>query len=160
MSATHRLRHRHIVSGLVYGLNIRVSYRSNRSAALLKLNKVAKALADADAAIARDPQWDKGFFRKAAALEFTDSSFMAPSSGCNLSSLHTWIETCRHRPQRAGAAVRAHRRGGDIGAAGGAEAGPCGRRHAIRRLCQRPPAAPAAGPASCTTLRQADVFVG
>ncbi len=72
MSATHRLRHRHIVSGLVYGLNIRVSYRSNRSAALLKLNKVAKALADADAAIARDPQWDKGFFRKAAALEAQD----------------------------------------------------------------------------------------
>lgn len=45
---------------------------SNRSAALLKLNKVAKALADADAAIERDPKWDKGHFRKAAALEAQD----------------------------------------------------------------------------------------
>lgn len=45
---------------------------SNRSAALLKLNKVAKALADAEAAIERDPKWDKGYFRKAAALEAQD----------------------------------------------------------------------------------------
>lgn len=45
---------------------------SNRSAALLKLNKVAKALADAEAAVERDPAWDKGHFRKAAALEAQD----------------------------------------------------------------------------------------
>jgi tetratricopeptide (TPR) repeat protein len=45
---------------------------SNRSAALLKLNKVAKALSDAEAAIQREPEWDKGYFRKAAALEAQD----------------------------------------------------------------------------------------
>jgi tetratricopeptide (TPR) repeat protein len=45
---------------------------SNRSAALLKLNKVAKALSDAEAAIDREPEWDKGYFRKAAALEAQD----------------------------------------------------------------------------------------
>lgn len=42
---------------------------SNRSAALLKLNKVQKALADADDCIKLRSDWDKGFFRKAAVLE-------------------------------------------------------------------------------------------
>jgi tetratricopeptide (TPR) repeat protein len=59
---------------------------SNRSAALLKLNKVAKALSDADAAIQRQPDWDKGYFRKAAALEAQDKleevRFPAECGGC------------------------------------------------------------------------------
>ncbi|KAF8059431.1 TTC1 [Scenedesmus sp. PABB004] len=42
---------------------------SNRSAALLKLNKVAKALADAEAAVRLDPGWDKAHMRMALALE-------------------------------------------------------------------------------------------
>jgi hypothetical protein len=33
---------------------------------------VAKALSDAEAAIEREPEWDKGYFRKAAALEAQD----------------------------------------------------------------------------------------
>jgi len=43
--------------------------RSNRSAALLQLSKTAKALADAEECIRLRPDWDKGYFRKAAALE-------------------------------------------------------------------------------------------
>ncbi|KAL6780504.1 TPR6 [Auxenochlorella protothecoides x Auxenochlorella symbiontica] len=42
---------------------------SNRSAALLNLNKVTKALADAEACISLRPDWDKGYFRKGLALE-------------------------------------------------------------------------------------------
>eukprot|EP00850_Spirogloea_muscicola_P018577 SM000172S03050 [mRNA] locus=s172:34492:36672:+ [translate_table: standard] len=42
---------------------------SNRSAALLHLSKVTRALADAEAAIALQPEWDKGYFRKGSALE-------------------------------------------------------------------------------------------
>ncbi|KAG2454526.1 hypothetical protein HYH02_000373 [Chlamydomonas schloesseri] len=45
---------------------------SNRSAALLKLNKVTKALEDAETAIRLKPEWEKGYFRKAAALEVAD----------------------------------------------------------------------------------------
>ncbi len=33
---------------------------------------MAKALSDAEAAIQREPGWDKGYFRKAAALEAQD----------------------------------------------------------------------------------------
>lgn len=43
--------------------------RSNRSAALLQLSKTGKALADAEECIRLRPDWDKGYFRKAAALE-------------------------------------------------------------------------------------------
>lgn len=42
---------------------------SNRSASLLKLNKVAKALSDAEAAIKLKPDWDKAHTRKGAAAE-------------------------------------------------------------------------------------------
>lgn len=50
----------------------RLSARSNRSAALLKLSKASKALADAEECIKLRPEWEKGFFRKAAALEVMD----------------------------------------------------------------------------------------
>lgn len=42
---------------------------SNRSAALLKLNKHAKALADAEECVKLDPTWDKGWMRKGMVLE-------------------------------------------------------------------------------------------
>lgn len=42
---------------------------SNRSAALLKLNKLAKALADAEECVKLDPAWDKGWVRKGMVLE-------------------------------------------------------------------------------------------
>jgi len=42
---------------------------SNRSAALLKLNKVQKALADAEQCIECRKDWEKGYFRKACILE-------------------------------------------------------------------------------------------
>jgi hypothetical protein len=42
---------------------------SNRSAALLKLNKVAKALADAEDCVKLDPAFHKGYMRMALALE-------------------------------------------------------------------------------------------
>ncbi|KAK9829175.1 hypothetical protein WJX72_004328 [[Myrmecia] bisecta] len=45
---------------------------SNRSASLLKLNKVTKALADAEQCIACRPDWEKGYFRKACVLEAMD----------------------------------------------------------------------------------------
>ncbi|KAL4857231.1 Small glutamine-rich tetratricopeptide repeat-containing protein beta [Chlorella vulgaris] len=42
---------------------------SNRCAALLKLSKTTKALADAEECIRLRPDWDKGYFRKGAVLE-------------------------------------------------------------------------------------------
>ena len=42
---------------------------SNRSAALAHLNKLPKALADAEVCIRLQPEWDKGYFRKGSALE-------------------------------------------------------------------------------------------
>ncbi|KXZ55488.1 hypothetical protein GPECTOR_2g1037 [Gonium pectorale] len=45
---------------------------SNRSAALLKLNKVTKAMEDAEMCISLKPEWEKGYFRKGAVLEATD----------------------------------------------------------------------------------------
>ena len=42
---------------------------SNRSAALLKLNKMAKALADAEECIKSRQDWEKGYFRKGNVLE-------------------------------------------------------------------------------------------
>lgn len=42
---------------------------SNRSAALLKLKKVTKAMEDADKCVALKPDWEKGYFRRAAVLE-------------------------------------------------------------------------------------------
>ncbi|GIL52402.1 hypothetical protein Vafri_8286 [Volvox africanus] len=42
---------------------------SNRSAALLKLNKVTKAMEDAEKCISLKPDWEKGYFRKGAVLE-------------------------------------------------------------------------------------------
>eukprot|EP00245_Coleochaete_scutata_P006768 TRINITY_DN21549_c0_g1_i1.p1 TRINITY_DN21549_c0_g1~~TRINITY_DN21549_c0_g1_i1.p1 ORF type:complete len:324 (+),score=72.67 TRINITY_DN21549_c0_g1_i1:59-1030(+) len=42
---------------------------SNRSAAFLELSKVTKALADADMTIKLKPTWEKGYFRRACALE-------------------------------------------------------------------------------------------
>jgi stress-induced-phosphoprotein 1 len=42
---------------------------SNRSAALLKLNKLAKALSDAEECVKLDPTWDKGWMRKGMVLE-------------------------------------------------------------------------------------------
>jgi tetratricopeptide (TPR) repeat protein len=42
---------------------------SNRSAALTQINKLPKALADAEECIRLDPEWDKGYFRKGAVLE-------------------------------------------------------------------------------------------
>ncbi|PNH04208.1 Protein STIP1 [Tetrabaena socialis] len=45
---------------------------SNRSAALLKLNKVSKALEDAEKCISLRPDWEKGYFRKAGVLEAQD----------------------------------------------------------------------------------------
>ena len=41
----------------------------NRSAALLHLNKYSRALSDAEECIRLNPDWDKGYFRRAAALE-------------------------------------------------------------------------------------------
>ena len=43
--------------------------RSNRSTALLQLHKLSKALADADECIKLRPDWDKGYYRRGAALE-------------------------------------------------------------------------------------------
>ena len=45
---------------------------SNRSAALLKLKKAGKALEDAEECIKQRPEWDKGHYRKALALELTE----------------------------------------------------------------------------------------
>ena len=45
---------------------------SNRSAALLQLSKTTKALADAEECIRLRPDWDKGYFRRAAVLEALD----------------------------------------------------------------------------------------
>lgn len=42
---------------------------SNRSAALLHLNKVAKALADAEECVKLDPAFHKGWMRKGLVLE-------------------------------------------------------------------------------------------
>ena len=42
---------------------------SNRCAALLKLQKAAKALTDADTCIRLKPDWEKGHYRKAMVLE-------------------------------------------------------------------------------------------
>lgn len=42
---------------------------SNRCAALLKLQKAGKALADADTCIRLKPEWEKGHYRKAMVLE-------------------------------------------------------------------------------------------
>mmetsp|Transcript_24998 Transcript_24998/g.54365 ORF Transcript_24998/g.54365 Transcript_24998/m.54365 type:complete len:322 (+) Transcript_24998:211-1176(+) len=42
---------------------------SNRSAALLKLKKVTKAMEDAEECIKLRPEWEKGYFRKGAVLE-------------------------------------------------------------------------------------------
>ena len=42
---------------------------SNRCAALLKLQKAGKALADADTCIRLKPDWEKGYYRKAMVLE-------------------------------------------------------------------------------------------
>ncbi len=42
---------------------------SNRSVALLKLKKVSKALDDAEECIRLRPEWEKGYFRKAAVQE-------------------------------------------------------------------------------------------
>jgi tetratricopeptide (TPR) repeat protein len=42
---------------------------SNRSAALLQLNKVTKAISDAEECIRLRPEWEKGYFRKGNALE-------------------------------------------------------------------------------------------
>ena len=42
---------------------------SNRSAALMQLNKLDKAVKDAEECILLEPEWDKGYFRKGAALE-------------------------------------------------------------------------------------------
>jgi hypothetical protein len=36
---------------------------------LLKLNKLAKALADAEECVKLDPSWDKGWMRKGMVLE-------------------------------------------------------------------------------------------
>mmetsp|Transcript_4159 Transcript_4159/g.4785 ORF Transcript_4159/g.4785 Transcript_4159/m.4785 type:complete len:322 (-) Transcript_4159:447-1412(-) len=44
-------------------------YYSNRSGAFFMLNKVSKAISDADMAIKLKPTWDKGYFRKGCALE-------------------------------------------------------------------------------------------
>ena len=49
--------------------NLRFGTCSNRSAALLKLNKVQKALADAEQCIQLRKDWEKGYFRKAVVLE-------------------------------------------------------------------------------------------
>lgn len=45
---------------------------SNRCAALLKMNKVSKALADADQCIKLKPEWDKGYFRKGSVHEVVE----------------------------------------------------------------------------------------
>jgi tetratricopeptide (TPR) repeat protein len=45
---------------------------SNRSAALLHVNKLSKALTDADQCIRLEPEWDKGHYRRGAALEALD----------------------------------------------------------------------------------------
>lgn len=48
------------------------SHHSNRSASLLKLKKVTKALEDAEECIRLRPEWEKGYYRKAAVLEEQD----------------------------------------------------------------------------------------
>lgn len=53
-------------------LTVTFHTRSNRSAAVLQLNKVSKALADAEECINLRSDWDKGYFRRAAALEKMD----------------------------------------------------------------------------------------
>uniref|UniRef100_A0A7R9Z794 Uncharacterized protein n=1 Tax=Chlamydomonas euryale TaxID=1486919 RepID=A0A7R9Z794_9CHLO len=47
---------------------------SNRSAALLKLSKLSKAMDDAAMCIQLRPEWEKGYFRKAAVLEAEDKN--------------------------------------------------------------------------------------
>ena len=51
------------------GLRLWQHFCSNRCAAFLKLNKVTKALSDAEACIGLKPEWEKGFFRKGCVLE-------------------------------------------------------------------------------------------
>jgi tetratricopeptide (TPR) repeat protein len=46
-----------------------VCYCSNRAAALLKLNKLPKAWADAEQAMQLNPDWEKGYMRAAAVAE-------------------------------------------------------------------------------------------
>jgi stress-induced-phosphoprotein 1 len=46
--------------------------RSNRSAAHLRLKDFEEALSDAEACVTLQPSWDKGHFRKGAALENID----------------------------------------------------------------------------------------
>jgi hypothetical protein len=43
--------------------------RSNRSVALLKLKKIAKAMEDAEECIRLRPEWEKGYIRKAGVHE-------------------------------------------------------------------------------------------
>ena len=42
---------------------------SNRCAALLKVSKLTKALADAEKCLELRPKWEKGYFRKGLVLE-------------------------------------------------------------------------------------------
>ena len=57
------------VQGAVRSPDAAGTRRSNRSAALLQLSKVQKALADAEACIKLRPTWEKGYFRKGSVLE-------------------------------------------------------------------------------------------
>ena len=50
---------------------------SNRSFAFLRLGLTSRALADADEAIRRRPDWNKGHFRRAECLKQLDSQFGA-----------------------------------------------------------------------------------
>ena len=63
---------------------LRLAPRSNRSAALLQLSKTAKALADAEECIRLEPDWDKGHFRKAAALEALGRMDEVGAAGCQV----------------------------------------------------------------------------
>lgn len=54
---------------------------------------MAKALADAEAAIERDPAWDKGHFRKAAALEAQDK-FDEARFGLSASAQSAAVAAC------------------------------------------------------------------
>lgn len=60
---------------------------SNRCAALLKLSKTTKALADAEECIRLRPDWDKGYFRKGAVLEALEKMDEVRTSVKDLRSL-------------------------------------------------------------------------
>ncbi|DBB12844.1 TPA: hypothetical protein ACH3X3_005606 [Trebouxia sp. C0006] len=84
---------------------------SNRCAALLKLQKAGKALADADTCIRLKPEWEKGHYRKAMVLEAMGelnqalTSYEQAAKLQNTSEFRHKIATIKKQIQRGSAPV-------------------------------------------------------